>query len=151
MSDPFDAVCATRKQCPACRDPQRSAKLHARREAQGNPVVCPLALPMGAGAEQIAAAIEAERKAKIVQVQVKRVPRPTAGLPATVPVPREKWPWPLRILARLAIPGEKGLGDTVHRQLTIGGADVIGWTLAALRIPCGCSDRQKWLNERFPY
>jgi hypothetical protein len=144
MSDPFDRVCALRTQCPACRDPQRSARLHARREAQGNPVVCPLALPMGATAEQIAAAVEAERNAKIVQVTVTR----TAPAP---PVPRKDWPWPVRVMASLAQPGEIGIGDTLHRQLTVGGRDVIAWTLNALNIPCGCSDRQKWLNERFPY
>ena len=57
----------------------------------------------------------------------------------------------VRIVARWGKPEDRGVGDTVHRHLTIAGKDVIGWMLGVLKIPCGCADDRIWLNARFPY
>lgn len=42
----------------------------------------------------------------------------------------------------------KGLGDTIAK---ITKATGIEWAVKNWVGDCGCSDRQKWLNEKFPY
>jgi len=67
------------------------------------------------------------------------------------PLPYTEWPLSVRIFSKLRRIGESGIGDTVKSQLSVGGSDVIGWLIAAAGIECGCTERQKWLNTRFPY
>ena len=45
---------------------------------------------------------------------------------------------------------DRGLGDTVARMLGSAGEKMKLW-LAERGIDCGCSNRQEWLNQRFPY
>lgn len=54
-------------------------------------------------------------------------------------------------LSMLRKPGEKGIGDTVARIFAKFGGDKFKWVFKQLNINCGCEDRQKALNERFPY
>ena len=51
----------------------------------------------------------------------------------------------------LRAPEDRGLGDTVERLLAKAGGRQIKALLAVMGIPCGCGDRQKWLNEHYPY
>jgi hypothetical protein len=39
----------------------------------------------------------------------------------------------------------------VERMLAKVGGRKIKHLMYLLRLPCGCEDRQQWLNERFPY
>ncbi len=51
----------------------------------------------------------------------------------------------------LRAPEDGGLGDTVERLLAKAGGRQIKALLTVMGIPCGCGDRQKWLNEHYPY
>lgn len=46
----------------------------------------------------------------------------------------------------------RGVGDTVAKITRYTGIDFLFklWTKIT-GIPCGCKERQEWLNERFPY
>lgn len=59
-------------------------------------------------------------------------------------------PWPAwaKALAKLRADGDVGVGDTVHR-LVMG--DQVEAMLRTLGVKCGCTDRRKWMNERFEY
>jgi uncharacterized Zn finger protein (UPF0148 family) len=48
-------------------------------------------------------------------------------------------------------PDDRGLGDTVERLLARAGARKIKSWLERVGIDCGCTGRQKWLNEQHPY
>jgi hypothetical protein len=65
---------------------------------------------------------------------------------------RQDWPLAARLIARLAQPQDKGLGDTIERIAAKRGGD---WFKAAHKAitgaDCGCPDRQANLNEKFPY
>jgi hypothetical protein len=63
---------------------------------------------------------------------------------------KEKWPLFIQGLALLAHHGEKGVGDTVHRLIP--GADAFkDWFEKQFGKSCGCTNRQTWLNAKFPY
>lgn len=66
------------------------------------------------------------------------------------PLPRSKWPRSVRVLAWLQKPADRGVGDTVERELGAAG-DAYKWFWDAIGWPCGCTNRQVWLNSRFPY
>lgn len=51
----------------------------------------------------------------------------------------------------LRAPTDKGLGDTVERILAKAGGRKIKQLIASLGGSCGCTNRQQWLNRRFPY
>lgn len=56
------------------------------------------------------------------------------------------WPSGLLEWAAKRLPGDRGIGDTLAR---IGTADARASLLAAA---CGpCANKQRWLNERYPY
>lgn len=62
------------------------------------------------------------------------------------------WPRLARWLARLRTPEDRGLGDTIARNLNRFGADA--WKRLYTRITgadCGCQSRQEMLNSMFPY
>lgn len=73
-------------------------------------------------------------------------------VPASVVVPREKWPFVIRVVARQKKDGDKGVGDTAKRILHRMGADGLAWLYEkATGQPCGCPDRQAKLNALYPY
>ena len=77
-------------------------------------------------------------------------PPPPAVAP--VAVPREKWPFAVRVLARKAKPGEVGIGDTLHRLIGHLGGDAMAHAFTRLTgRDCGCSDRAAKLNRLYPY
>lgn len=55
----------------------------------------------------------------------------------------------VKIFSKRRRPEDTGLGDTVHRLL--GGDAFPTWFHAVFGRDCGCADRQRWLNQRFPY
>lgn len=62
-----------------------------------------------------------------------------------------EWPLALRPLKLLAIESDHGLGDIVARHVgPVGGDAFKAWYRYAFGRDCGCGDRQKWLNQRFP-
>jgi hypothetical protein len=63
-------------------------------------------------------------------------------------------PWQERLVAlvsKLRTPEDRGVGDTLERLLAKVGGRKIKHLLRLANLPCRCDDRQKWLNERFPY
>jgi len=63
------------------------------------------------------------------------------------PYDQSKWPLMIRVIVETAKPGDAGVGDTAQRI-----AAKLGGEIFKKLVPgCGCDDRQKWLNERYPY
>jgi hypothetical protein len=63
-------------------------------------------------------------------------------------------PWQERLVtlvSKFRTPEDRGVGDTLERLLAKVGGRKIKHLLRLANLPCRCDDRQKWLNERFPY
>ena len=72
-------------------------------------------------------------------------PKPVA------PAPKDKWPAWVNKVALLSKPGDKGIGDVIARTVgPIGGDAYKAWFQKVTGRPCGCSERQKTLNEIYP-
>lgn len=67
------------------------------------------------------------------------------------PIPREKWPRWVKLVAMLRKPEDKGVGDTVASIAAKMGGDKFKVWAERLKIPCGCSERQDLWNVRYPY
>ncbi len=66
--------------------------------------------------------------------------------------PESEWPWSVRAIAKLRSPEDKGVGDTIARNLSHFGADAFKTIYKNIFSgDCGCGDRQAKLNEAFPY
>lgn len=71
--------------------------------------------------------------------------------PLPVAVPRSKWPWVVRVIARLRRPPDAGIGDTLATAAALLGGEWIKSALKDAGIDCGCDYRQAWMNAKFPY
>lgn len=49
-----------------------------------------------------------------------------------------------------AEPTDRGIGDTVERLLAKAGGRAIKSVLSKIGVGCGCTDRQEWLNRKYP-
>lgn len=126
-----DALCPTRAHCAACRDTGdvgRAFRASAAR-AFGVPADfdCPHGLAWDCGPQPIL------------------VPAGAGG-----PVTRDLWPGWADAIADLREPGDKGVGDTVHRKLAEGGL-AFKLTLRAMGVACGCDERREQWNAMYPY
>ena len=79
--------------------------------------------------------------------------KPAVAPPEPVkPTPMNEWPawtW-LIMLARK--PEDKGLGDTVVHLIGDTRSDRFkAWFKEKFGKSCGCAERQRWLNRKFPY
>lgn len=54
-------------------------------------------------------------------------------------------------LSRYRLESDRGVGDVVERLAAKAGGRFIKRAAAVLGISCGCQDRQKWLNEQYPF
>lgn len=54
-------------------------------------------------------------------------------------------------IAKLRKPEDSGLGDTLERLIAKFGGNKFKSIAKRLGINCGCEDRQKYLNEHYPY
>lgn len=62
------------------------------------------------------------------------------------------WPLAVRAVARLRIPQDRGVGDTVARHASRFGGDFVKRLLKRLTgRDCGCANRQAWLNQHYAY
>jgi hypothetical protein len=71
-----------------------------------------------------------------------------------VPLPRTKEQQDSRLIGWVKLfrkPEDRGVGDTVERLLAVAGGRKIKRMLERVGINCGCTDRQKALNEQHPY
>jgi hypothetical protein len=67
------------------------------------------------------------------------------------PLPRSQWPLSVRVVARLAVPGEKGVGTTLTRLIAGVGGEVYKRMMAGIGVDCRCSAKAAALDARFPY
>ena len=63
----------------------------------------------------------------------------------------ERLPRLVRLVSRYRAEGDRGVGDTLERLLAKVGGRRFKHLMQLINLPCGCEDRQKWLNVRFPY
>jgi hypothetical protein len=57
----------------------------------------------------------------------------------------------VQIITKRKQPGERGVGDTIHRMMGGPGEKFEVWFAAVFGRSCGCPDRIAWLNRKFPY
>lgn len=79
-------------------------------------------------------------------------------IPPLQPVPRDQWPFRVRMVARFKVPADKGVGDTLARLINklpvykgMGAGDAWKKFTTWLGIECGCCARQRRANEQYPY
>jgi hypothetical protein len=85
---------------------------------------------------------------------------PAAGAAAAVsaalvriePTPQEKWPLWVKTIAKFHRDGDTGIGDTiVHLIGDTNSARFKTWFQRKFGRSCGCTERQRWLNQKYPY
>lgn len=68
------------------------------------------------------------------------------------PMVRSDWPLFIQVIAKFQKSGEIGIGDTIVRLIGKDRSDAFKkWFERKFQKSCGCTDRQRWLNRRFPY
>lgn len=78
-------------------------------------------------------------------------PANTPAARSAAPVPLGKWPLWAKTLAKLAQPDDAGIGDTVARVVGPFGGDAFKrWHRVILGYSCGCENRQREWNARYP-
>jgi hypothetical protein len=67
-------------------------------------------------------------------------------------VPNEEWPKWAKDLAMDRQPLDNGIGDTVaHIIGDTKSAAFKNWFVKIFGRTCGCTERQRWLNQKYPY
>jgi len=61
------------------------------------------------------------------------------------------WPRMIHAIAKRRKEGDRGVGDTIEWCLAKMGGNQFKWVIEKLGIECGCNDRQKYLNNLYPY
>jgi hypothetical protein len=78
--------------------------------------------------------------------------RAVAPVQQSKPMPFEEWPAWAQDLANSRQSEDAGLGDTATHQIgDTASKKFQEWFLKILGKSCGCSNRRRWLNDRFPY
>jgi hypothetical protein len=68
------------------------------------------------------------------------------------PISHDQWSWVVRIIERLRIESDKGVGDTLERLIKpLGGDTFKRWYMKIMKEDCGCNIRKTHLNLKFPY
>ena len=84
---------------------------------------------------------------EMLESQPKTVP--IAPQSPVQPVPRDKWPIGVKLIAEARNSGDTGVGDIVARKLGKTG-EAFKAFMKSIGIDCGCQQRQEWLNQRYP-
>ena len=68
------------------------------------------------------------------------------------PTPSGQWPLWARAIEKFRHPADRGLGDTiVHLIGDTRSERFKKWFARKFGRTCGCTERQRWLNHKFPY
>ena len=68
------------------------------------------------------------------------------------PVPFEKWPMWAKTVMGFRCKEDVGIGDTiVHLIGNKNSARFKSWFQRKFGKSCGCTERQRWLNQKYPY
>jgi hypothetical protein len=79
-------------------------------------------------------------------------PRTSPSHPRIPPTPLRDWPLWSRAIAKFRHAQDTGLGDTlVHLIGDARSARFKKWFSRKFGKTCGCTERQRWLNQKFPY
>jgi hypothetical protein len=79
-------------------------------------------------------------------------PQTSAPRARITPTPRAEWPAWTRALAKFRHPADTGLGDTlVHLIGDTRSEKFKKWFTRKFGKACGCTNRQRWLNQKYPY
>ena len=77
---------------------------------------------------------------------------PTQSKSRIEPLARSEWPLWACAIAKFRQPGDIGLGDTVVHLIGDARSERFKtWFHRKFGKSCGCTERQRWLNRRFPY
>jgi len=72
--------------------------------------------------------------------------------PRRAPTPIEKWPFWARAAANFRREKDIGLGDTIVHLIGDARSERFKkWFARKIGRGCGCTERQRWLNQVFPY
>lgn len=72
--------------------------------------------------------------------------------PRNPPTPFTEWPLWARAAAKFRHPQDRGLGDTiVHLIGNTRSERFKKWFNRKFGRTCGCTERQRWLNQKYPY
>jgi hypothetical protein len=84
-----------------------------------------------------------------------RTLRTTSLLPfrrRVIAVPPKEWPLWIRTIAKFRRTEDTGIGDTiVHLIGDTRSESFKKWFQREFGKSCGCTERQRWLNQTFPY
>ena len=79
-------------------------------------------------------------------------PPPAPPIARIRPTPCADWPLWTRALSKFRHPEDTGLGDTiVHLIGDTRSENFKQWFTRKFGKTCGCTNRQRWLNQKFPY
>ncbi len=85
------------------------------------------------------------------QPRPKKTPEEIAAKKAKQAARRKHLPKVISFLESRKQDGERGAGDTLERLLAKAGGRKFKHLMLLMRLPCGCDDRQAWLNEKYPF
>lgn len=85
------------------------------------------------------------------QPRPKKTPEEIAAKKAKQAARRKHLPKVISFLESRKQDGERGAGDTLERLLAKAGGRKFKHLMLLMRLPCGCDDRQAWLNKKWPY
>jgi hypothetical protein len=67
-------------------------------------------------------------------------------------VPQDKWPLPFKLLTSKRQPGDKGIGDIIHRLIGETNSEKFKqWFLDSFGHSCGCDARREKWNYQYPF
>jgi hypothetical protein len=69
----------------------------------------------------------------------------------SIDIDNKKLPRLVRLVSAYRTPSDTGVGDTLERLLAKAGGRKFKHLMLLMRLPCGCDDRQIWLNKKWPY
>ena len=79
-------------------------------------------------------------------------PRPSPLTPRIAATPPDQWPAWTRIVTKFRREKDTGLGDTLVHLIGDARSDRFKkWFTRKFGKTCGCTQRQRWLNQKFPY
>jgi len=68
------------------------------------------------------------------------------------PLPADQWPQWAKDIAKDSHPNDCGVGDTVVHIIGNARSEAFkNWFQQYFGRSCGCMERQRWLNQKFPY
>lgn len=95
--------------------------------------------------------VDISPKPRLKKIMHRMPVKPSATAPGAQPIPFEQWPFAFKVLTKLVIPEDQGIGDVIERLIgPIGGSAFKVWYKLAAGHDCSCGARKQILNARYP-